>query len=217
MVKSDRENAEFLYSIIKQLDTRFVSLPALLLSLMLQKTVNIIRQVDWKQVAESNHMTKDHAARMRFHRLRKEFDGVGFVPRRRTQVERAAPPKTKSNKRKKLTDNPSDDEESPLDQFRHPHHTKEEIELLKKFKREEDSSQNVLKTGMKENVDNKADQDAQIKVEQHGKAMGDIETVVEVFANSGSMLANEGFIESGVAKGKFVYDPMSSTVKDEPL
>jgi hypothetical protein len=25
MVKSDRENAEFLYSIIKQLDTRFVS------------------------------------------------------------------------------------------------------------------------------------------------------------------------------------------------
>ena len=71
-------------------------------------------------------MTKDHAARMRFHRLRKEMDGDGFVPRRRTQVERAATPKTKSNKRKKFIDNPSDDEEPLLDQWRRPGHTKEE-------------------------------------------------------------------------------------------
>ena len=172
---------------------------------MFQKMVNVIGQVNWKQVAESNHMTKDHAARMRFHRLRKELDGVGFVPRRKTQVELAAPPKNKSNKRKKFTDNDSDDEEPPLDQYRHPHHKKEEeIELLKKFKGEEDSSQNIVKTGMKEKANNKAYQEAQIKIEQHHDAVDDMEIIVGAFANSGSLLVNGGFTESGVAKGKFV-------------
>jgi hypothetical protein len=40
------------------------------------------RQVNWKQVAAENSVSNDHAARMRFHRLRLAFEGI--TPSKRT-------------------------------------------------------------------------------------------------------------------------------------
>jgi hypothetical protein len=57
---TDKENVAFLYSIIRQLETKHVS---------------------WKIVAHDNDITNDHAARMRFHRLRQQFEGL--TPKKR--------------------------------------------------------------------------------------------------------------------------------------
>jgi len=52
---TDKENVAFLYSILRQLETK---------------------HVDWKEVAVRNNITNDHAARMRFHRLRQQQDKI---------------------------------------------------------------------------------------------------------------------------------------------
>lgn len=60
-------------------------------------------------------MTKDHAARMRFHRLRKDIEGSDFEPRKRKALTDAKdmPDKT-SKKGRKIISSVTDDEEEPL-------------------------------------------------------------------------------------------------------
>jgi len=64
-------------------------------------------------------MTKDHAARMRFHRLRKDMEGADFQPRQRKPgSESTALRKRKARTGKGVQDDASDDEESPLQHWR---------------------------------------------------------------------------------------------------
>lgn len=59
-------------------------------------------------------MTKDHAARMRFHRLRKDMEGDDFQPRKRkTAINAKDAPRT-SKKGKKIIADVTDDEEEHL-------------------------------------------------------------------------------------------------------
>lgn len=66
-------------------------------------------------MAKANKMTKDHAARMRFHRLRKDMEGVDFQPRKRKAATDAKePPKKKPTKGKKFVEDDVTDDEEPL-------------------------------------------------------------------------------------------------------
>ncbi len=82
---TDKENVSFLYSIIRQLETKHVS---------------------WKIVAHDNDITNDHAARMRFHRLRQQFEGL--TPKKRGPRKNAD---GKGKCRAEFGDNASDEED----------------------------------------------------------------------------------------------------------
>ncbi|TID16083.1 putative glycine-tRNA ligase [Venturia nashicola] len=52
---TDKQNVEFIWAIVKQLE---------------------VKHVDWSTVASANSISNGHAARMRFHRLRRAMEGI---------------------------------------------------------------------------------------------------------------------------------------------
>ncbi|KAF2404627.1 hypothetical protein EJ06DRAFT_519001 [Trichodelitschia bisporula] len=82
---TDKQNVEFLYAIIKQLE---------------------VKHIDWSIVASSNSISNGHAARMRFHRLRKVMDDL---PTRQRSTPADGKGK-KGMKGKKVLDDTSEDE-----------------------------------------------------------------------------------------------------------
>ena len=57
---TDKQNVDFLYSIIKQLE---------------------VKHIAWSTIADQNNVPNGHAARMRFHRLKQAQEGRSPVPR----------------------------------------------------------------------------------------------------------------------------------------
>lgn len=57
---SDKQNAEFMYAMLKQLDLKYI---------------------DWTRIAAENNITNGHAARMRFSRYRAAMEGTKPSPR----------------------------------------------------------------------------------------------------------------------------------------
>ena len=83
---TDKENVQFLYSIIKQLEVKHVGISppsSYTPSSMEISGLTPGMQIKWDTIAETNAIAKPHTARMRFHRLRQTMEGTVSKPRRR--------------------------------------------------------------------------------------------------------------------------------------
>jgi len=119
---TDKQNVEFIWSIVKQLEVKQVSpdhssTPTLLF------TNNHTHQIDWTTVASSNSISNGHAARMRFHRLRQAMEGTKSKVRATRKPASANKNISKTSSRKakdagmvkaKKFAEISDDDEEPL-------------------------------------------------------------------------------------------------------
>jgi hypothetical protein len=84
---TDKENVAFLYAIVRQLETK---------------------HVNWRTVAAECNINNDHAARMRFHRLRQKADNL--VPNKRGPRKDAP---GKGGKKAQFADDDEDDVDYP--------------------------------------------------------------------------------------------------------
>ena len=103
---TDSPSAKFLYTIIKQLDLKGVSIRPYHFQVSSMPTE---RQIDWNLVASQLEISNGHAARMRYHRFRNQMEGIHSTQRKRASTK---PPKSsinplKAKKQKEITPEPT--------------------------------------------------------------------------------------------------------------